>query len=111
MIEVLTPPTTVADPVALFRALGDPTRLAIVGALAGGSRCVCDLQADLDAIAPSLLSHHLRTLREVGLISAERRGRWIFYRLEPAALDRVRAALPIPAAESAPPSVPPHCRE
>ena len=56
-------------------------RLAVVGVLAGGQRCVCDLQERIP-VAPNLLSYHLRVLREAGLISSTRRGRWIDYRLD-----------------------------
>jgi ArsR family transcriptional regulator, arsenate/arsenite/antimonite-responsive transcriptional repressor len=62
-------------------ALADPVRLAIVGVLAGGERCVCDLQERV-AVAPNLLSYHLRVLREAGLVAATRRGRWVDYRLD-----------------------------
>lgn len=59
------------------RALGDPVRLKIVNELRGETRCACVLAG----VSPSLLSHHLKTLREVGLITGERRGRWIDYSL------------------------------
>ena len=62
-------------------ALADPVRLAVIGLLAYGQHCVCDLQARV-AVAPNLLSYHLRVLREAGLISATRRGRWVDYRLD-----------------------------
>lgn len=62
-------------------ALADPVRLAVVGVLAGGQRCVCDLQERV-AVAPNLLSYHLRVLREAGLVSSTRRGRWVDYRLD-----------------------------
>ncbi len=76
-----------------FKALGDPTRLRIVAVLAGGTRCVCEIQEIVD-VPPNLLSHHLKVLREAGLIDGERRGRWIDYRLEPAALRALAAAVP-----------------
>jgi ArsR family transcriptional regulator len=63
-------------------ALTDPARLRIVGILTGGGRCVCDLRAEM-VIAANLLSYHLRVLREAGLVTATRRGRWIDYRLSP----------------------------
>jgi ArsR family transcriptional regulator, arsenate/arsenite/antimonite-responsive transcriptional repressor len=68
-----------------FRALGDPTRLGVVRALASGTRCVCELREHLD-VPPSLLSHHLAVLREAGLVTARRRGRWIDYCLDAEAL-------------------------
>lgn len=62
-------------------ALADPIRLAVIGALAEGERCVCDLQGQV-AVAPNLLSYHLRVLRRAGLVAARRRGRWVDYRLD-----------------------------
>ena len=56
-------------------------RLRIVGVLAGGGRCVCDLQEKVP-VAANLLSYHLRVLRDAGLVVAARRGRWIDYRLD-----------------------------
>ena len=62
-------------------ALADPVRLRLVGVLAGGGRCVCDLQEQVPVPA-NLLSYHLRVLREAGLVTATRRGRWVDYRLD-----------------------------
>src|SRR6056297_3877009 len=76
-----------------LKALADPTRLRVVHVLAGGKRCVCDLRDHVD-VAPNVLSHHLKILREAGLVRAERRGRWIDYELDDAALDSLAAALP-----------------
>ena len=64
----------------LFQALSDPRRLRIIDLLRGGERCVCDLQADL-ACAQSLLSFHLRALRDAGLVTTRKDGRWIHYAL------------------------------
>lgn len=79
---------------ALFHALSDETRLAIVEMLREGERCVCDLQADLDA-AQSRLSFHLKVLKEAGIVTDRREGRWSYYTLTPDALaeahDFVRA--------------------
>jgi ArsR family transcriptional regulator, arsenate/arsenite/antimonite-responsive transcriptional repressor len=76
-----------------FKALADPTRVAIVNRLAaGGEVCVCDLVASFDLSQPTI-SHHLRLLRDAGLVSSERRGTWAYYRLVPEALDGLRAAL------------------
>jgi DNA-binding transcriptional ArsR family regulator len=66
---------------ARLAALADPVRLRIVGVLAGGGRCVCDLQEKVP-VAPNLLSYHLRVLRDAGLVTATRRGRWVDYRLD-----------------------------
>ncbi len=67
---------------ARFRALGDPTRLRVIHELAGGTRCVCELRDRIDVAAP-LLSHHLRVLRDAGIVTASRRGRWMDYTLAP----------------------------
>jgi len=66
--------------VAVFRALGDPTRLEVFRAIAGHGEpiCVCDLVARFDVSQPTI-SHHLKVLREAGLIVGERRGTWIYY--------------------------------
>jgi ArsR family transcriptional regulator len=84
--------TTLVDPdVQLLQALGHPTRLAIVRELTGsGSVCACDFTSCCDVSQPTV-SHHLRILKEAGVIEAERRGTWIFYRLVPSAADRLRA--------------------
>ena len=82
-----------AELAAAFKALGDPTRLRILAVLADAKRCVCEIQEAVD-VPGNLLSHHLKVLREAGLIEGERRGRWIDYRLIGNALDRLRHALP-----------------
>ncbi len=64
-----------------FAALADPVRLRLIGVLATGGRCVCDLQEQVP-VAENLLSYHLRVLREAGLVTAARRGRWVDYRLD-----------------------------
>ncbi|MEJ2288895.1 MAG: metalloregulator ArsR/SmtB family transcription factor [Deinococcales bacterium] len=76
-----------------FKALGDPTRLRILATLADGARCVCEIQAVVD-VPGNLLSHHLKVLREAGLIEGARRGRWIDYRLKGSALDALARAVP-----------------
>ncbi len=69
----------------LLKALGDPLRLQVIEALAGGERCVCDLTVDL-GLAQSKLSFHLRVLKEAGLLEGREQGRWIYYRLQPEAI-------------------------
>ena len=91
-----------ADELApLFKAVADPMRLRLLSLIAcheGGESCVCDLTAAFDVTAPTI-SYHLRILREAGLISAERRGTWVYYRIEPAVMARMSAVLvPQPAA-------------
>ena len=84
--------STLIDPdVQLFQALADPTRLAILRELAGAPEvCACDFTDCCDVQQPTV-SHHLRVLREAGIIDSERRGTWIYYRLAPAVADRLRA--------------------
>jgi ArsR family transcriptional regulator, arsenate/arsenite/antimonite-responsive transcriptional repressor len=84
--------STLEAQVTLLRALADPTRLRVVALLGAGPRCVCDLQGGIDVPA-NLLSHHLKVLREAGLIDGTRRGRWIDYRLQPDALAAVERGL------------------
>ena len=74
--------------VSLFHALSDPIRLSIIEMLRSGERCVCDLQDDLDA-AQSKLSFHLKVLKEAGLVSDRREGRWSYYTIVPEALAEV----------------------
>jgi ArsR family transcriptional regulator len=83
---------TIVDPdVRFFQALADPTRLAIVRELAGAPEvCACDFSSCCDVRQPTV-SHHLKVLREAGVIEPERRGTWIYYRLAPAAVERLKA--------------------
>ncbi len=76
----------------LFRALSDATRLEIVGLLAakGKELCVCELESHFELSQPTI-SHHLRILREARIISAARRGTWVYYTLEPSLRARLRA--------------------
>lgn len=82
------PALDLARAATLFHALSDPTRLAVLELLREGERCVCDLQDALDA-AQSRLSFHLRVLREAGLVSDRREGRWSYYTLQDDALAEV----------------------
>jgi ArsR family transcriptional regulator len=79
----------------LFKAMGDPVRLRLLSLIAsheGGEACVCDL-SDVFELSGPTISHHLKVLREAGLISGERRGTWIYYRVHPEALGRLSAVL------------------
>ena len=72
---------------AMFKALGDPVRLRLFSKVAsseGGEACVCDIQ-DVGVSQPTV-SHHLKKLREAGLLESERRGSWVYYRLAPSTL-------------------------
>lgn len=88
--------------VALFHALSDPTRLSILERLRLGERCVCDLTDALDS-AQSRLSFHLKVLKDAGLVTDRREGRWMYYTLnqetltEAAELIEELASTPSPA--------------
>jgi ArsR family transcriptional regulator len=66
----------------MFHALSDERRLRILASLRGGELCVCDLQDEL-GMAQSLLSFHLKALRDAGLVSVRRTGRWAHYSIDP----------------------------
>jgi ArsR family transcriptional regulator, arsenate/arsenite/antimonite-responsive transcriptional repressor len=76
----------------LFQALSDETRLQIVRMLSCGELCVCDLQSALGAYQ-SRLSFHLRKLKDAGIVSDRKDGRWVYYSLRPEGLEEVRAFL------------------
>jgi ArsR family transcriptional regulator len=83
------------DLARMFKALGDPVRLRLlsrVASHAGGEACVCDLSAGLDLSQPTI-SHHLKVLREAGLLECERRGTWVYYWVVPSALAQLSAVL------------------
>ncbi|TAH37188.1 MAG: ArsR family transcriptional regulator [Planctomycetota bacterium] len=71
-----------ASYVRLFRALGDEARLEIVGLLAAakGALCACDIESHFTLSQPTI-SHHLRVLRDAGLVTSDRRGTWVYYSL------------------------------
>jgi ArsR family transcriptional regulator len=69
----------------VFQALSDPRRLAIVELLARGEHCVCDVSAEL-GISTALASHHIKKLRDAGIVVTRRKGAWLHCRLEDAAL-------------------------
>jgi ArsR family transcriptional regulator, arsenate/arsenite/antimonite-responsive transcriptional repressor len=106
--EACSQPALIGDPIddeaaaglaRVFKALGDPVRLrllSLIGARQGGEVCVCDLTSAFDLTQPTI-SHHLKVLRAAGLIDSERRGTWVYYRIVPAALERMAALLAVPA--------------
>lgn len=85
-----------ATPLAvMFKALGDPVRLrmlSLISAHADGEACVCDISPTF-ALSQPTISHHLKVLREAGLIESERRGTWVYYRVIPSAVARLGATL------------------
>lgn len=79
----------------VLAALADPARLRLISMLIAapdGTVCGCDLEAPL-ALSQPTVSHHLKVLREAGLVEGERRGRWVHYRVVPARLAEVAEAL------------------
>ena len=76
----------------LFHALSDETRLAVIEMLRDGERCVCDLQAALDA-AQSRLSFHLKVLKDVGVVTDRKQGRWVHYALDRDAFAEIETLL------------------
>lgn len=76
----------------LFHALADKTRLRVLGLLRGGEECVCNL-TDVLETGQSRLSFHLKTLKDSGLVSDRRQGRWIYYALNAAALEEAERLL------------------
>ncbi|MFE1794879.1 ArsR/SmtB family transcription factor [Streptomyces sp. NPDC059517] len=94
-----------ADLARFFKALGDPVRLRLMSMIAsrgeggeGGERgevCVCELTPAFDLSQPTI-SHHLKLLRQAGLIDCERRGTWVYYWVLPGVLDRLAAFLATP---------------
>ena len=81
-----------------FAALSDPVRVQLVSLLAtdaAGAVCACDLVEPVGK-SQSTVSHHLKVLTEAGLVSGDRRGRNVWYAVEPGALEALRAALAVP---------------
>ncbi|MGK5441842.1 ArsR/SmtB family transcription factor [Micromonospora sp. URMC 105] len=91
------PAETAAVLAPAFKALGDPVRLQLMSMIASaeqGEICVCDLTPAFDLTGPTI-SHHLKTLREAGLVDAERRGTWVYYRARPGILRRLASLLTV----------------
>ncbi|MFC5954515.1 ArsR/SmtB family transcription factor [Streptomyces pratens] len=79
---------------AMFKALSDPVRLRLFSRIAshpGGEACVCDI-ADVGVSQPTV-SHHLKKLREAGLLTSERRGTWVYYQVAPSVVATLSALL------------------
>ncbi|MEZ0071447.1 ArsR/SmtB family transcription factor [Planotetraspora sp. GP83] len=84
-----------AELAPLFKAIADPVRLRLLSLIAcheGGEACVCDLTTAFD-LTPPTISHHLKVLRQAGLIDSERRGTWVYYWINPAVLARMSALI------------------
>jgi ArsR family transcriptional regulator len=83
--------TQASDLPRIFKALADPARLrllSLIGAHAGGEACVCELTEAFELTQPTI-SHHLRVLREAGLIESQRRGICVYYWVRPETLERL----------------------
>ncbi len=93
------PAETAALLAPAFKALGDPVRLQLMSMIAsapGGEICVCDLTPAFGLSGPTI-SHHLRTLREAGLVDAQRRATWVYYRARPEILRQLGNLLTVAA--------------
>lgn len=78
-----------------FKALADPGRLRLLSSIAsraGQEACVCDLSAGVELTQPTI-SHHLKVLRQAGLLTSERRASWVYYRVVPEAFQRLSQVL------------------
>lgn len=92
-----------AELAPLFKAIADPVRLRLLSLIAcheDGETCVCDLTAAFD-LTPPTISHHLKVLKQAGLIDSERRGTWVFYWIRPEVLARMSSLLSPAAPASA----------
>jgi ArsR family transcriptional regulator, arsenate/arsenite/antimonite-responsive transcriptional repressor len=83
-----------AELAGLFKVLGDPARLRLLGLIAAapGGACACELVEPVGRSQPTV-SHHLKALREAGLVESERRGTWVWYRVVPERIEALRGAL------------------
>jgi ArsR family transcriptional regulator len=94
---------TAARLAAKFKALSDPVRLRLLSSVAshaGGAACVCDISAGVDVSQPTI-SHHLKVLRDAGLLTSERRASWVYYSIVPEELTTLSSLLSM-SAETAP---------
>ena len=94
VLDVELAPSDVSDLTAVAKALAEPVRLQIVDILRrqAGEVCVCDLQAQFDISQPTL-SHHLKKLREAGLVGVVRREQWAYYYVLPERLEALKTWL------------------
>ena len=89
MVDEALTDAVAADLAKAFKALGDPVRLrllSLIAARAGGEVCVCELTDAFTLTGPTI-SHHLKVLREAGVVDSERRGLWAYYYVRPKALE------------------------
>ena len=83
---------SVEQALSLFRALADETRLRLIEQLRSGEQCVCDLTGELGA-SQSRLSFHLKALKDAGLVTDRRDGRWVYYALNAESFARAACLL------------------
>lgn len=88
----VTPPADIRRLAELLKALGDATRLAILTMLLEGERCVCEIEEALPLSQPAV-SHHLKILRQAGLVTDRREGKWSYYDLDRQGLEGVQSLL------------------
>jgi ArsR family transcriptional regulator len=80
---------------SMFKALADPARVKLVSLIAasdGGEACICDLTEPLGLSQPTV-SHHMKVLVDVGLVSRDQRGKWAYYRVNDDVLETLAGAL------------------
>ncbi|MEV0459012.1 ArsR/SmtB family transcription factor [Catellatospora methionotrophica] len=95
------PADAAADLAAAFKAMGDPVRLQLLSMItsaAAGEICVCDLTPAFELTGPTI-SHHLKVLREAGLVESDRRGTWVWYRANRSRLAALSAVLDVTPAD------------
>lgn len=91
-LQQLASPQAIQQLARTFHALSDETRLRIVGRLLTGEQCVCDLMETLGA-AQSRLSFHMKILKEAGLVTDRRHGKWIHYKIVPETMHEIRKVI------------------
>jgi ArsR family transcriptional regulator len=97
MVREPLSPAAAADIAAKLKALSDPVRLrllSLIASHAGGEACVCDVSREFDVTQPTI-SHHLRVLKEAGLLTSQRRASWVYYAVVPDALGDLAAVLSV----------------
>jgi ArsR family transcriptional regulator len=98
--EASLEPAQAVDLARMFKALGDPIRLRLLSRITSapeGEICVCDITGDTFDVSGPTISHHLRVLREAGLVTGERRGTWVYYRPVTANLRQLATLLDVPS--------------
>lgn len=94
---------TAADMAVKLKALADPVRLQLYSSIAshaGGEACVCDISVGVEVSQPTI-SHHLKVLRDAGLLTSQRRASWVYYAVAPGALESLSVLLGAQAAVGA----------